>query len=207
MARKVEYTSYGSRLVQSIKGVLAGIVFFLAAFVVLFWNEGRAVRTAKGLEEGRRTCVEAAPDRLDPGMNGKLVHLAGPATTETVLRDPQFGLAIQALKLERRVRMYQWIESEQRKTEKQMGGGTKTVTTYSYRKDWDTTWHDSSAFYEKQTPANPRMPVESANWVAEPVRLGAYTLPRSLLQRLAATEEFPVNEADGASPPSGYRID
>ena len=39
---------WGSRLSESIKSVLFGVVLFGVAFPLLFWNEGRAVRTAKG---------------------------------------------------------------------------------------------------------------------------------------------------------------
>jgi len=48
----------GSRLGASIKGVLVGVVMVTAAFPVLFWNEGRAVQTAKSLAEGRGAVVE-----------------------------------------------------------------------------------------------------------------------------------------------------
>src|SRR5436190_1615354 len=44
--------SWFGRIMSSIKSVLVGLVLFLAAFPLLFWNEGNAVRTAKSLEEG-----------------------------------------------------------------------------------------------------------------------------------------------------------
>lgn len=195
MAQKVVYSSYGSRLMQSLKGVLAGLVFFVGSFVLLFWNEGRAVHTAKGLEEGQSVCVEAAPDRLDPATDGKLVHMTGPAVTEAILRDPQFGVALNALRLERTVRMFQWVEKEQTRKEKQLGGGEKTVTTYRYQQEWDDTWHDSGAFYEKQTPPNPRMPFTSKSWSADRVSVGVYTLPDAMVQGLRADTDLPMTDA------------
>ena len=42
----------GSRLGRSIKGVLVGIVLFGLSFPVLFWNEGRAVKRHRDLQEG-----------------------------------------------------------------------------------------------------------------------------------------------------------
>ena len=47
--------SWGSRLVNSIKSVIFGFVLFVVAFPLLFWNEGRAVQTARSLEEGADT--------------------------------------------------------------------------------------------------------------------------------------------------------
>ena len=44
---KVTRQSYGSRIMQSIRGILFGVVLVVIAFPLLFWNEGRAVQTAK----------------------------------------------------------------------------------------------------------------------------------------------------------------
>ena len=53
--------SWGSRLMSAIGGVLVGIVLFLVSFPLLFWNEGRAVRTAQSLEEGASNVVSVPP--------------------------------------------------------------------------------------------------------------------------------------------------
>jgi hypothetical protein len=37
--------SWFGRIGGAIKGVLVGLTLFLVAFPILFWNEGRAVRT------------------------------------------------------------------------------------------------------------------------------------------------------------------
>ena len=44
--------SWGIRLGGSIKGIAIGGALFIAGIPLLFWNEGRAVKTAKALEEG-----------------------------------------------------------------------------------------------------------------------------------------------------------
>ena len=41
---EVSYTSWGQRIKNAITGILLGLVFFLCAFPLLFWNEGRAVK-------------------------------------------------------------------------------------------------------------------------------------------------------------------
>lgn len=38
--------SWGSRLGNSIKGVIVGLGLFVLGFPVLFWNEGNSVKTA-----------------------------------------------------------------------------------------------------------------------------------------------------------------
>ena len=39
--------SWGSRLGNSIKGVLFGLALFIGGFPVLFWNEGNSVKRAR----------------------------------------------------------------------------------------------------------------------------------------------------------------
>jgi hypothetical protein len=133
---EVAYTGWGSRLGQSIGGVIIGGLLFLGSFVLLIWNEGKAVHMARTLEEGAGLCVDATPDAVDPANDGKLVHLSGKATTEEKLKDDTFLVSDVALKLERKVEIYQWVERKETETVKQVGGGQKTVTYYYHDEKW-----------------------------------------------------------------------
>jgi hypothetical protein len=73
--------------------VLIGFVLFVAAFPLLFWNEGRAVQTARSLEEGAGVVVSVSADLVDPANAGRLIHVNGTAKTEDVLRDDEFGVS------------------------------------------------------------------------------------------------------------------
>ena len=102
--------SWGSRLGGSIKGVLAGGLIFLAGFPILFWNEGNAVKTARAIDEGEGACVSLESNaKVDPEMEGKFVHMSGKADTKDVLVDDVFGVSNTAIRLERKVEMFQWI--------------------------------------------------------------------------------------------------
>lgn len=128
---EVTKESWFKRLGNAFKGILFGFLLIGISFVLLFWNEGRAVKTMKTLKEGKGIVVPIRADKVDPENNGKLVHVTGKATTEEILEDSVFNVSIRAIKLKRVVQMYQWKEVVTSKTKKKLGGETETVKTYS----------------------------------------------------------------------------
>ena len=198
---EVTTESWGSRLGSSFKGVLTGGVLFVAAIPLLFWNEGRAVKTAKALEEGEAACVSLpSPDSVDPQYEGKLVHLTGNAVTQDTLTDGLFpGISLKAIELSRRVEYYQWVESESTREEKQVGGSVKKITTYSYSKKWVSQPEDSSSFKEAGHDNIVHYTgVENENQNAANVTLGAFTLTPGQISSI--TGDKPVDLKDVTLP-------
>ncbi|HSP15033.1 MAG TPA: TMEM43 family protein [Thermoanaerobaculia bacterium] len=192
---EVTSQSWFGRIGNSIKSFLFGIVLFIAAFPVLWWNEGRAVRTEKSLHEGQGAVISVPADRVDPANNQKLVHMTGKATTTETLTDPDFLVAANAIKLRRHVEMYQWQEKKSSETRKKVGGGSETVTTYSYEKAWSDRPVDSASFKEAGEHQNPpEMPYQSRDAQAEHVTLGAFALTPSLLDQMSDYEAVPVTD-------------
>jgi hypothetical protein len=89
-----------------------------------------------------------------------------------------FGIsAAKAVGLARDVEMYQWVESSESKTEKKIGGGEETTTTYSYQKEWRSGGVDSSRFKRPTimpTPTPCRMARPS---LPMPPHVGAFSVP------------------------------
>ena len=171
--------SWFGRLGGSIKGILVGIVLVIASIPLLFWNEGRAVETYKTLVEGAGLVTSVDAGRANPVNEGKLVHVTGLATTNETLTDPILNLSVGAIRLVRNVQMYQWVERTESVTRDKLGGGTETVTTYKYEKDWSASLVDSSRFEHPTDHINPAtMPVSSDRWQANNVTLGGYRLSR-----------------------------
>lgn len=191
---EVSRKSWFSRLKEAVKGIVLGLILFIAAFFLLFWNEGRAVKDYKTLKEGAGAVVSAPADRVDPAREGKLVHLTGKAVTDEILRDPDFGVAANALRLERTAEMYQWQERAESKTEKKLGGAEETTTTYSYSKTWAESLISSSGFHHQAGHENPgSMPFSSAEQTARQVALGAFSLPPSLTGKISTFQPLPLN--------------
>lgn len=195
---EVTNESWFSRITESIKGVLLGIVFFIIAFPLLFWNEGRAVDRAKTLAEGAGTLrADVSPDTVDPDNDSQLVHMTGEATSDETLTDEQFGvMAENVIKLVRTVEMYQWQEDIDTKKKKKTGGGTQTTKTYSYEKVWSNSAIDSANFNQAYRSTygdgNPPMPFEGTSLTASRVGLGAFTLSPSLVGKINTRDQLPI---------------
>lgn len=194
---EVTSQSWFSRLGNAIKGVLIGAVLFVLAFPVLVWNEGRAVKTAKGLAEGAKVAVSVETDKVDKANEGKLIHISGKAETDETLVDPEFGVSANAIHLSRRVEMYQWVQETDTEKRKELGGSEETETTYNYSTDWESHLHDSSDFHTPAGHENPSaLPYHGDSWDAEVVTVGAFKLTPALIADIHGRQELAVSTDD-----------
>jgi hypothetical protein len=200
--------SWLSRLLGSIVGVFFGGLIVLASLGVLFWNEGRAVRSAASLKTGAAEVASVTPDHVNEANEGRLVHTTGQASTVELLTDVNFGLAVHAIRFIRKVEMYQWKEESHSQTRNKLGGGTETVTTYTYTNAWSPTLIDSTRFHDAAGHQNPTtMPIAGRSQTAEAVTLGAFTLAPELIDKLDQTEEVAVDGSPGHPVPTGLTVD
>ncbi|NXB30260.1 TMM43 protein, partial [Eulacestoma nigropectus] len=173
------------RLSETSGGMLIGLVTFLLAFYLLFTNEGRALRTAKFLNEGLSLVVPLdSIHSISQQNEGRLVHLAGALSTSKPLFDPSYGLSIQAVKLKRNVEMYQWVEYEDSK-EYEENGEIKKETKYSYNTEWKSEVVNSRNFDREIGHKNPSaMAVESFTAVSPNVQVGSLVLSKGLVDKI-----------------------
>jgi hypothetical protein len=98
-------------------------------------------------------------------------------------------VSLPALALRRRVEMYQWVEKQDKRKEKQVGGGERTITEYRYEKRWEDEAIDSSRFERRSGHENPgSFPYRDADWRASDVRVGAYALAPELVREIDGWE-------------------
>lgn len=179
---EVTQTGWLSRIGKSITGVLIGLVMTVGSFPLLWWNEGRSVKTYQGLVEGEKVCVEAAAESIDPANDGKLVHTSARAEAKDAVADPVFGLQLPGtIKLRRDVEIFQWTEHKKTRKKTKLGGGEETVTEYTYTKEWDDKIHRSSEFRKPQGHTNPEPAYRSESFSAKNVTFGAFRLPEFLI--------------------------
>ncbi len=179
---EVTRTGYGTRLKNSLGGVLIGILMFIGGTILLWWNEGRAVKTSDMLKEGQKNYVEMEnPAVKSPDMEGQLVHAVALATTTDSLSDGTFNVGAVAVKLHRTVEYYQWIEHEKTVKKDKIGGAQETTHTYTYSKEWTGSPVISGEFKDPDYQALNFVyqNLEDASSAAENVSFGAYRLNSS----------------------------
>lgn len=192
-------TSYGQRVKNAFGGVGTGILLFILGTALLWWNEGRAVKATKMLNEAQGVTVEMTDiTKIDPQFEGKLVHATGPAATLDTLYDSEFGFGANAVCISRSVEYYQWVENASSQTKDKIGGGQETVTTYTYEQRWvsepvnSSTFQDPSYVNRNRTLAQ----YENDRQYARNVTFGAYSLNEGQVRSISGSQPMEVSLAD-----------
>ncbi len=199
--------SYGSRVANAFKGILIGLVLFVVGICLLWTNEGRSVKRYRALKEGAASVISVSADQVDSANQGKLIHISGSAKTDDILRDKDFPVEVNAIRLSRNVEMYQWVEDVSEETHTKLGGSTETVTTYDYHKTWVAYPVDSSGFHEQADHYNPSFAYQEDEQYARNVTLGAFTLSDSIIQKIGPGQHYAVSSAAPAAEPAAKQAE
>ena len=193
--RHTSRQSYMSRVGGAIAGVVVGLLMVPASMGLIFWNEGRAVKTRKTLEEGAGRVVILPSATVDASHEGALVHLTGVATTDETVADDTFGVSVPAIRLERNAEMYQWRELKRSETRKRTGGSSETTTTYEYEQAWESNLVSSEGFKHPEGHQNPgTMPFPDATFTASRVTLGGFQLSDTLVAKIGGARPLPIDD-------------
>ena len=182
---------------NSFGGIIFGVILFIAGTILLWWNEGNFVKTQTALNEAQGVVVQLENiDTVNTASNGQLVHATGMATTQDILEDPVFGISTNAIRLERAVEFYQWVEDSKSETKQKLGGGEETITTYTYRQDWVKSPVDSARFNSPDARTEHKNTVlatfEDFKTQAVNVTFGAYRLPKFFIDSISGSESLTV---------------
>jgi len=190
--------SWFNRLASSFAGILVGFIMIIGGTILLWWNEGNFVATGVALREAQAISQELGDtSKVDAAKNGQLVHATAAAETKDILVDPVFGLSQNAIRLERAVEYYQWVEHTKTETKKKLGGGEEQVTTYTYAQEWVKEPVNSSNFKDPDAVTHKANSVlinlEKFRAQAANVSFGAYRLPDFMVNAMSGAAPLPVN--------------
>lgn len=200
--QEVTKTSYGKRLGSSLRGIITGLVLFVAATALLWWNEGNAKKNSTALDDFKKECVDVSDvSTVDPALDGKAIHATANAVSDEILTDPQYGIQVNAIRLVREAEYYQWVENSSSESKDKIGGSEETTTTYTYTKEWVSSPVDSREFHDPdyQDANSVRTNIADATFTADQVHFGGYVLPKDLVKMIPADTQvnLPESLADG----------
>lgn len=174
--REVTQTGYLRNILNSFVGALIGLLLFFGSFFVIWWNEGRTNMALVAAES-----MPATASAIAAANEGKFVAVTGDlAATEPIGDAPYFKPGAY-LQLDRKVEMFAWDEESRSETRDQVGGGSETVTEYTYEKKWTSSPENSANFKQPDGHANPPLTIEGATVQAPGATLGAFGLDLSQL--------------------------
>lgn len=178
MANITEVTTKGyfSRIGDAVKGVVFGLILFLGAFGVIYWNEGKV-----DISEIGETATKVSAESVDATADGKLIAVTGKAVSTEKLGDSMFLKPADYLAVSRSVEMFAWVEKSESKSDTNTGGSETTTTTYSYSTSWTSAPGSSSQFKEPAGHSNPEMSIKADTFHVNSAKVGAYDVDMSKL--------------------------
>lgn len=190
-------TSWFDRMGSSFRGIGVGLILIVVGTILLWWNEGNFVATGDALTEAQGVTQELGDiSKIDSAKNGQLVHATGPAETDDLIKDPIFGIEVNAIRLERKVEFYQWIEESKTEKRKKLGGGEEEVTVYTYKQQWVPNPVDSADFKDPAARRQHRnvvaANVENFSIQATNVTFGAYHLPEGMISSIGGAAPMDI---------------
>lgn len=184
------YTGYGQNVRNKFSGVLIGILIFLASFVVL-WISQQKTNFAKIAKKA----TEISADSVDSKHDGEFVSATGAITTDEKVGDPIFMKPGDYILINRTVEAYSWDEKSRTEKHNRPGGGTETITTYYYEKEWTTMPENSDMFKERQSPPNMKnLPYENTTFSVTTAKVGVYNLLMSSVTLPTGNTELTPNK-------------
>ena len=201
MADRISVTShnsYWSRVGNSFKAILWGIVLVWISIWLLAWNEKNYVEQKAALKEWASIVQEATVDQINLELEWNEIHVSWQTSSDAeALKDSVFWVVTDDLKLKRTVEMYQWYEEEHEECHDNYWWSEDCTTTYTYDTKWSKEAISSSRFYQTSNHENPSTwEYESNERVKEPITLWAYTLTTVFVNQLMDYKTINLSEQE-----------
>ena len=199
--------SYGSRVGNSFKSILWGIILVIVSICLLARNENNYVKQKAALKEWAEIVQEATIDQIDSELEWKEIHVSGETASKAeALQDSTFWIKTDDLKLKRTVEMYQWYEEEHEECHDNYWWSEDCKTTYTYDTKRSNEAISSNDFYQTTNHENPSTwEYESDERVKEPITLWVYTLTPIFINQLTNYKTINLSEQN-INIPEKYKL-
>lgn len=210
---------------------LLGLFFIILGLAIIVGYQIYWVRIIAPERNSLAAAISVVSDKVDSQKEGKLIHVTGPLAGAENLSDPEFGVTVNALRLRRRVWMYQWQQDARRPNSYSYGtedshGNTSTHQknqTYHYSKVWSEKIIDSRLFRPDSTATSvagtslrmngvilkhenpPTKEVPDRAVAAADITLGVFGITPELEQQIDDFQPVPLTEANLATMPAPLR--
>lgn len=193
----VEKKGFGTRMKNSLSGIIGGIIFVIIGIVILVINERGNVINIRDNKELQNAYVDVVSETVDKDSEGKLIATSGKLDyNNETLTDTKFNISISTPLLERKVEVYQWEEETEERDDQ---------TTYNYNKVWSDEVIDSTKFKKESGHSNPEAkPFENASYKASELKVGAYKLSNAFATSINTNKT--IEDLTNATIPEGYQV-
>ena len=163
--------------------IVGGFIILIIGICLLWYNEGRTVKTQSAINEAKKNYTQVKSDKVDSKYEGKLIATNGKLDLSEAneLVDEMFGVKANSAKLARKVEMYQNIE--------ECTTDDNDNERCTYKQEWKDELVDSSSFKESGHSNPSSMPYENEVYLADNVKVGAFSLSKELQSRLSTSKE------------------
>ena len=129
--------------------ILLGAAIIIISTLVIFNIAGVGIFGVKPVTIAGINVISVPNSPIIINNNNQLVHTSGGPVVDIVLDDPLLGISEKAIKLIRKVEMYQWNQTQESKNEKFANSIDKETVVYTYKPIWSSDVIDSNTFKDK----------------------------------------------------------
>lgn len=165
-----------------------GMFLMLMSAVLLMWNEHRTVERVQALQEGSQITISVDANEVNSNHEQQLVHLSANVVTDEILKDKSFGIEVNALKLRRKVEVYQWQEKLKE------GATEANLSTVTYEKVWSDQLIESADFVQAQYQNPTTFQYEREDQQAQTITIGAFELSTDLIAHLQQFRPLKISQ-------------
>jgi hypothetical protein len=150
------HTSFGERMASACCGMVFGVFMFFGSLALIWYNEGRAVKTAATISEMETSYVTAGCKDDPSKFDGKLIWIGcdlDPTTFVDQKTAKGLPMGGKGLWISQEIEEYVWKEAKQQGACRKTTGGGKDCPkpTYSYSQIWS-----KSGAHAYENPDAPR---------------------------------------------------